>query len=332
MEFSHIIDSSTLDGNLSQENIIKLILAKLKQKYSMKKIIDNILSESVNKDNKDKNNNNELDNIISLICQNTGASNLFKYLIDISKNHNNLEKENKISIYGEENNKRISLASTIEEDLININPDINDNVINIKEEDDYNNINDHNQELINFQNDDDLNLKDKDLEVIDLGEDDDVISIDDDNDIDNYILEDKEEIVILSEIDEKNNNKKLGIKNEKIIKGNNRISSLDKYKINDEQKNQKKIKNLSFHLSILQNYFFKYKFKSYNNKGIAKFICCNPKCMGYGEYNINNKLFTLLKEHNISQNLSCTKMDDDDQIYYSYMKNNNIEELQILNK
>ena len=99
--------------------------------------------------------------------------------------------------------------------------------------------------------------------------------------------------------------------------------------------NEKK-KKLDYHCSLINNIYFKYKLKPNfhkGNKSIANFVCCNPKCPGCGIYNLKNKMFTLLRGHDIKDNYSsCIKMDDKDKIYYSYMKDHGIVELQITNE
>jgi hypothetical protein len=243
--------------NMSNEIMVKLFLDNLIEKYSLKEIIDCIISETtLCYNNKHK---KELVDIVSLICKNTSIDNLFKYILEF-EDQKNIDKE--------ESQKRISL-STDEEEFghQNQNQKVN-NIINISDDDM------DNENIINLTDSDD-NMKE-------------------------------------------NENKDL-----KIIK--NRDYSFSKnYNLNDKNKS----KDLSYHYSIINGECYKYKLKGINEDGIATFICFDKNCESYGIYNLTNKMFTILKEHNYS----CNKnLNSDDKINFSYMKNINIEEMQIVN-
>ena len=239
--------------NMPNEIMVKLFLDNLIEKYSLKEIIDCIISETtLCYNNKHK---KELADIVSLICKNTSIDNLFKYILEFEDQKNN-DKE--------ESQKRISLSTDEEE---NQNQKIN-NIINISDDDM------DNENIINLTDSDD-NMKE-------------------------------------------NDNKDL-----KIIK--NRDYSISKnYNLNDKNKK----KDLSYHLSIINGDCYKYKLKGINEDGIATFICFDKNCEAYGIYNLTNKMFTILKEHNFS----CNKnLNSDDKSYFSYMKSINIDEMQIVN-
>ncbi len=239
--------------NMSNEIMVKLFLDNLIEKYSLKEIIDCIISETtLCYNNKHK---KELEDIVSLICKNTSIDNLFKYILEFEDQKNN-DKE--------ESQKRISLSTDEEE---NQNQKIN-NIINISDDDM------DNENIINLTDSDD-NMKENDNKDI------------------------------------------------KIIK--NRDYSISKnYNLNGKNKT----KDLSYHYSIINGDCYKYKLKGINEDGIATFICFDKNCEAYGIYNLTNKMFTILKEHNFS----CNKnLNSDDKIYFSYMKSINIDEMQIVN-
>ena len=239
--------------NMSNEIMVKLFLDNLIEKYSLKEIIDCIISETtLCYNNKHK---KELEDIVSLICKNTSIDNLFKYILEFEDQKNN-DKE--------ESQKRISLSTDEEE---NQNQKVN-NIINISDDDM------DNENIINLTDSDD-NMKENDNKDI------------------------------------------------KIIK--NRDYSISKnYNLNGKNKT----KDLSYHYSIINGDCYKYKLKGINEDGIATFICFDKNCEAYGIYNLTNKMFTILKEHNFS----CNKnLNSDDKSYFSYMKSINIDEMQIVN-
>ncbi len=303
MERSDIISTSNNHKNKYHKKALKSILENLRQKYSLKQIIDCLIFETTTKkENYKYIKNNELNNIISLICSDIGTLDVFKCILDIQgdEQDNNIEESIKIDKgKEEEKNKRFSLSSTFEEELIEINDNNNNNIINIDddEEEEYNNI----------------------------------IHLTDSEDSDNM-----EKIIIpygyKSTAHINNEDRKL-ISKKRLNINSHQNKSVEKMINFKKLLNKFKLKDLSFHCSLINGYYYKYRLKLINlSKGIAKFICLNPKCESYGIYNLNTKMFTLIKEHNINKNCSCLKiMDSKDKIYYSFMKNNNIEEMQIIN-
>ncbi len=291
MNDSNIIYLSDYKRNKCHNKALKTLLDNLEQQYSLKSLIDCIISKATNKDNIECGNNTELNKIISTICKEIDVSEIFDCILDVQGEEQNIninKSLNQNNGNDEEKNKRISLSTTLEEEPIEIKDINNNNPININDDDDENN----------------------------------------------------SDIISLSESDDNNNLEKI------IVNGLEKYSHTDKkgkkikvIHINSDENNNEfdkkveKFKNLSFHCSIIQGEYYKYKLKLVNNKGFAKYICFNPNCEGYGMYNINNKTFTLLKEHNCDNNNYCCykNMDSQDKIYYSYMVNNNIEEMQILN-
>lgn len=307
------------ENDIKSPEAVKLILEILKQKFTLKEIIDIIISETIKKKNEKEINNynnnkpNDINVLISFICKKIGSLRMLKCILDTESKEdekdiretkllNKKKKENKY-----EKNKIFSLPSTVEEELNemnNINNYIDNNIINLEEEE-------NNKDIICLTDSDDENKY--------INIEDSIFSFNENEKYNNKI---KKELEI----------KKISIKKNKDDFSFHKINSTEKFGITENNRLINKIKNLSYHCSIINGIYFKYKFKSMNKKGIAKFVCFNPKCEGYGIYNINNKMFTLLKEHNSTNDKFCSVyMDNFDEIYYSYMKLHNIEEMQIIN-
>ena len=289
--------------NKSENNTIKIMLEALKEKYSLKLLIEAIISETtVPIEEKEKNNSSntnaksELNTIISIICQKIGVTEIFKYILDIHDNKNEAQKnDNKnkqflnLKINNEEKEKdnyintEIASETKVEEGTA----DKNSNLISLNEEE---------------------------------GNKDEIIYIEDS---DNSIANNggKSEFKIIKNLN-----------NKEIKKKSNNTHSEKKFNQDNISKKNKETK-LYCHCSIINDIFYKYKLSSINNKGIAYFICINPQCKGCGIYNINNKTFTLQKGHSIdnNENNCCgnNNLDIKDKIIYSYMKYYGIEELQI---
>lgn len=301
------ISLSNDEVNNLEEKTIKLLLEKLKQIFSLKQIIESIISETTisEKEKSNKNKNNELNNIINIMCKKVGVIKLFSFILEDTEKVENLEQKNKIK--NNLKNKTISVSSTFEDEIIEIN---NDEDIN------------------------DVKIFDNNIIKVD---DEDVIKLtDSDNSIDNKIIN-------IYENEKKFNNGMDDVNSElkrKRKRDNNEycdkkhiIKSVEKCLKKNNELIHEKIKNLHYHCSIINNFYFKYRLKSISNKGFAKFICFNPKCPGIGIYNIKNKMFTLLKGHDIKKNSnSCVNMDVKDRIYYSYMISHGIVEMQITNE
>ena len=138
--------------NKSNEIMVKLFLENLLEKYSLKEIIDCIISETtLCYNNKHK---KELSHIISLICKSTSIDNIFKYILEM-EDQKNTDKE--------ESQKRISLSTDEEEfghqrinNIINISDDDldNENIINITDSDDNIKENENNKDIKIIKNKD----------------------------------------------------------------------------------------------------------------------------------------------------------------------------------
>ena len=299
----------------SNEKTIKIILENLIEKYSLREIIDCIITETTLSQNKIVKENKELYDIINLLCHNTGIPEIFKYVLDLQEDkYINSNTKN-------ENSKKNSLSSTSEEEYINIDNKINDITVNLSDND-YIKLNNSNNSINN------------DTDIINLTESEDLIENNNNNIISLYENEST------SFLEKKGKNSELKMSKKKLNKKIDIPCYRKRFKIYSEEKffniNKKlennKVKDLSCHYSIINGDCYKYKLKNINEEGIASFICIDKKCKSYGIYNINNKMFTLLKGHNVDNNYSCNRNSNvNDKIYFAYMKNNNIEEMQVIN-
>ena len=301
------VSLSNNEVNNLEEKTIKLLLEKLKQIFSLNQIIETIISETTisEKEKSNENSNNELNNIINIMCKKTGVIKMFSYLLEDpekveSIKHNNIQKN-------EPKNKTISVSSTIEDDIIEINN--NDDMNDVK-------IIDNN--IIKVDDEDAIKLTDSDNSI-----DNKIISIYDNEKIFNYGREG-----VNSELKRKRKRDDNEYYDKKY-----KINSVEKCLKKKKDLINEKIRNLHYHCSLINNIYFKYRLITITNKGFARFICYNPKCPGYGIYNLKNKMFTLLRGHNIKNNYtSCINMDVKDRIYYSYMISHDIVEMQITNE
>lgn len=154
------------------------------------------------------------------------------------------------------------------------------------------------------------NIEDMEEDIIDLNED---------NDEDNYIS--------LVENIPKKEGAKSEVRTKKVHFQKKDIPRI----ISEEKVVRKKKKKLSYHYSLINGKFYKYKLYEYNGqKGIAKYICFDNGCNGFGVYDTKNKTFTLLRLHE-NKCLSDKGCDFYDKLSYEYMKMNDLEELQVLN-
>ena len=138
------------EENDLDEKAIQFILEKLKQIYSLKEIIDTIITEAIQsklEEGKKSNgkDNNKLNDFIALICKKVGSIKIFSYLLeDKTKNDGKIVNIEQKSLQKEDRkNKTVSISSTVEDDVIEINndDDINDikivdnSIIKVEDED-----------------------------------------------------------------------------------------------------------------------------------------------------------------------------------------------------
>jgi len=92
------------------------------------------------------------------------------------------------------------------------------------------------------------------------------------------------------------------------------------------------IKNISYHCSIIDGNYYKYKMlEEPIEKNRIKFICYNKKCESFGFYNIKDKTFELSKPHWDGYTIHCYQdlMSEIDMKNYNYMIYNNVNEIQM---
>ena len=316
------------DSNEGVDNsTIKLILDKLMKVYSLKEIVETIIAEATkSEEEKESNEKNKFNDLIGSMWKRVGSIKMLKYILGEKiepveyieqKKEQAKELKEKQKKGQKKGYKAESISSTVE-----------DEVIELKNDDD-----------------DDINeIRVVDNNIIKVDEDDEeqfvTISLkDSDNNIDNKIIP-------IYDNEQKCNYSRVGFNSElkRKRKRDTKTYSVQKYRIYSVEKcvrknkdfiNEKK-KKLDYHCSLINNIYFKYRLKPNfhkGNKSIANFVCCNPKCPGCGIYNLKNKMFTLLRGHDIKDNYSsCINMDDKDKVYYSYMIDHGIVELQITNE
>lgn len=92
------------------------------------------------------------------------------------------------------------------------------------------------------------------------------------------------------------------------------------------------IKNISYHCSIIDGNYYKYKkLEEPIEKNRIKFKCYNEKCESFGFYNIKDKTFELSKPHWDGNTIHCYQdlMSEKDMKNYDYMIYNNVDEIQM---
>ena len=330
------------------------------KKYSLYDVINSIVFATSFEDNKyipGEKEFSELDENIFYIYKEVGSKMLFQSFFyintdDLYNEENCEEKKISISTIEEENviENHIEAKEIMEiEDNTNIeknkvinlienkNYNINENVINLNEEENENNNNKKNQNenkevIINYINNNYLNKNN----TIDLSESD-------DNSSDEVLP-----FVNLNEIPEKDSNNinqiidlnKMNTLSEQKEESPQRISE-ERKSINLNQnkeiqilkKNIKKykIEDISYHCSIIDGKYYKYKFDKRINKHLIRFICYNPNCESWGIYDANDKTFTLQKIHLVGDSIICYHnfMNAQDKKNYSYMITNHVEEIQM---
>lgn len=158
------------------------------------------------------------------------------------------------------------------------------------------------------------------------------------NDNNNIIIDIHNNYVDIEAKKNKNDNKKNCLKKEtnqqsiniKIIPRNNETKKI----ISEKPKNEYNPKKISYHCSIINGIYYKYKYVSKIDKTtLFKYKCSNLNCPSWGIYDISDKTFMLQKKHWNGKNIFCCDkyMKDQDKKNYAYMKKNNIDEIQMYN-
>lgn len=295
------VKSESKNGNLMSKTTLTSSILNLSYKFSSDTLIRNVMFyTSPNRkvfSKKSKKRDLELYNGINQIYQNFDPLTIIKtlYSEEIRQENNEI-----INIKSEPNNevKVISMESTNEDE----------NFIDID----------------NFQNDKSTKLN---------------------NDCDCVIKDEKENTKGSDEINE--NEIKISPDDIIIDINDNYIDSESKnetnMEISDEELNSSNyleinpntkfnIKNISYHCSIIDGNYYKYKkLEEPIEKNRIKFICYNEKCESFGFYNIKDKTFELWKPHWDGYTIHCYQdlMSEKDMKNYNYMIYNNVNEIQM---
>lgn len=299
-------DNNT-ESEFSKDNIIKLILQCLVDRYSLKSVIYDLISVTRKKESELILNDKiplSCEDILSMIYKNCGVIKLYNCFLEINnyKEGKPSKNKNKISMLSKKRGKKEKYIP-IQERNFESTP------LPLFEED--------SNELNNINN----GTKVKD-EIIPLNENESTIY---------QIREGKK-----TELKKRKRKEKLkrSKKFEEVMKEyiHNGVSSESKL-INVPKKLGDSIGNkLSFHYTLEGGKMYKFKVKEIDEKKeIAKFICDDPKCSALGKYSINNKLFKIWEKHTIlseehDYNTNMTLIDIN---ILNHMKLQGIEDLQL---
>ena len=309
-EYLSPISSSTCDSfpnqnNETQQKPINLnaMLNFLIEKYSLKDIMKRIIIFMTLR-GKGNNINKDLDLMIDEIYQRTGSINIIKAMLE-QKINMNKEDINTLS------------SASVKEKFIPI-PNNHHNK----------NIRDNNSKNKSFKSNEDS------MEVIHL-EDDELKNDKNDNKNNNDgIIIDINDNYIDKEDKKEENNEIIDLKYDKLNSSN--YIEINSNQGQDKKTSKKKRRfspsQISYHCSLIEGIYYKYYKKiQYENKFF--FICGNPECKGCGIYDINDKTFYLVKGHLVGNSFNCYKnlMDEQDKRNFKYMKNKNVNEIQMYN-
>ena len=313
-KYSSNLFEENFDNDISRENVIKLILQNLIDRYSLKNIINDIIS--ITKQNekqlklKDKIPLNPED-IISILYKNVGSIKLYQCLLDISEKPPQINRISKKKTLKKENfinySNIKSPFSTVEEEKYLNNNTKNNKFSNIVIE-----IEENTEEpLFNHHHND---------KILSLSENGTTV----------YEIKDGGK----SELKKNRNGIVRKRKREEPPTSIHNNGIYSESKLVDVPKKLGKVyeNKLGYHYVLERGNIYKYKAKDVDNdKEIAKFICDDPKCNGYAEYSIKNKTFKLLEEHNIpsDEHLYNKNMVFQDMNILNYMMEHNIEDLQL---
>ena len=110
----------------------------------------------------------------------------------------------------------------------------------------------------------------------------------------------------------------------------NELDRIRRIHILNRQRNLK-TKDITYHCSIIEGIYYKYKNDNKINQNLIKFVCINPSCASWGIYDTNDKTFTLQKEHWVNDTIICYhySMTKQDKKNYKYMIAHNVDEMQM---
>ena len=369
------------NSEISQENIVKLLLINILEKNSLSDVINDIISIT----KKDQNNIVLKDKIplttsdlLSIIYHTIGSIKLLKWLIEVSadfenknrkkkkKTHKIIKKERKLkspkflclNISGDKKGENIKIEEEIKKEE-NISEDNNIKIEGeIKNEEDKKEENTLKieEEVNNEENKSDYTFYSggsNPINVNDIGKlDDFVIEIKSGNEILNSNVNNNSNLISLDEEESSNsqiNNINSGLKTEiKLQKQRNRLhKKLEKENIQNrngiksetkltkikKDKSIDKEKKLSYHYRRENDKIYKYKIsESYEKENKAKFVCAEPDCKSYAEYDINKKIFRVAIGHSVMYTKHCYVANPtaSDNEMYKKMDNENCNDIQLV--
>ena len=294
---------------ITKENIIKIFLQCLIERFSLKGVIYDLISISRKKESELILNDKiplNCEDILAMIYRSCGVIKLYNCFLEINNINEENPSKNKISILSKkrgkkENDKYISIQdrnfdsiplSPFEEDANELNNKNNDN--NIKEE------------------------------IISLNENENESTV--------YQVRDGKKTELKKRKRKKKLRKNKKFEDVKAKEIHNGVSSESKL-VNVPKKLGESVgSKLSFHYVLEDGKMYKFKVKEINElKEIAKFICDEPKCSASAKYSISKKLFKMMKKHNIlaeeheyNKNMILTDIN-----ILNHMKDQGIEDLQL---
>ena len=294
------------ESEFSKDNVIKIILQCLVERYSLKNVIYDLISVTRKKERELKLNDKiplNCEDILSIIYQNCGVIKLYNCFLEINNIYEEKTSKNDISRLPKKRGKREKYISLRERNNLS-------SPRSLLDEDEL---------LSNKDNENGNKIKE---EIISLNENESTVY---------QIREGKKTELKKRKRKEKiRKSKKFeDVKPEYIHNG---VSSESKL-VNVSKKLGDKIgDNLSFHYVLEEGKMYKFKLKEVNEqKEIAKFICDDPKCSASAKYSISNKLFKPLKKHTIlseeheyNKNMILTDIN-----ILNHMKVQGIEDLQL---
>ena len=108
-------------------------------------------------------------------------------------------------------------------------------------------------------------------------------------------------------------------------------NNIERKEENLNKKRIYKLKDLSYHCSLIKGIYYKYRLHKIVSAKIIIFHCVNAGCDAWGIYDKTDKTFTLQQYHMVGDSVVCyhNNMKKQDKNNYLYMKENKIDEIQM---
>jgi hypothetical protein len=292
------------ENEFSKDNIIKIILQCLVERYSLKNVIYDLITVTRKKESELKLNDKiplNCEDILSIIYQNCGVIKLYNCFLEINNIYEEKTSKNDISRLPKKRGKKEKYISLRERNYLST-------PLSLLDED----------ELLSNK-DNENKIKE---EIISLNENESTV----------YQIREGKKTELKKRKRKEKIRKSKKFEDVKPDYIHNGVSSESKL-VNVSKKLGDKIgDNLSFHYVLEEGKMYKFKLKEVNEqKEIAKFICDDPKCLASAKYSISNKLFKTLKKHTIlaeeheyNKNMILTDIN-----ILNHMKVQGIEDLQL---